>query len=214
MFQGYHQVYSSTMALLAQELTDAGMLSKPTHKAYDILSRVLGEAWSHAATHPIKVEGNYQCVLRNNHIVHVQALHQIAGDTSTQLMLTTPMYAALDQLTLAGCNTMPPKDEDHWFHIQSDGTVQPFRGENKGWDDNDPPPMYFRLRLLAGPNIDCRTPIITTPQHVPTGVDFRAIADRLVNAQAEGDSQIVWYRSITAPPHYTKVMVTPPKGSA
>lgn len=207
MFKGNPQVYTSTLEQLAQALrtcgqsplvvtvdTDGKLLITPF--AQDLLERVLGDVWTAGYEQAITCEGNYQCVLRNNQLVHVQA---VRSKPDAPLMLLTPMYPMpLEMLKEDERQTLPPFDERRLYEIAEDGSATPWAPALAA----QRPKNIVEVLMYAGPHVDCRMPI---SKQAP---EYTEAARSLVNRLVYEDNQIVWWRAITAPPHYTQDMIT------
>lgn len=201
------QVYTSTFALLRASIQSLRpelrgfyfSIDEPNDpEALEALARALGAVWVNAADTPITEEGNYQCVLRSNHIVHVQALNTDAG-----LVLISPEYpsSALTQLVASRKIAPPPWDYTevyHWTTDKDTGNVSLKPGPGELAE------RRFIVSYLAGPYQHCRMVRVNAPERTPRDESWELHAARLVNELVLANNQIVWYRATPAPPHYTK----------
>jgi len=165
-----------------------------------LMHRLLGGVWTSATVTPITTEGNYLCVLRNNHLVHVQALM-----SEGQLLLMAGGYdQPLSLLTEDAA--FPPVDKRLWYGFDEEQqTLVPWPQVQ---DMTEVPDTAVAVLLIAGPHVNCVMPTVLRPRHVPRGVPWQALAATLVNDLARSYSQIAWYQAIQLPPHYVKAMFT------
>lgn len=219
MYKEHPQVYTSTFTQLASGIRRLGRKSITLSVVEtevgatlafgdvterDVVCRALGISWNLATEQRITEEGNYMCVLRNNHVLHVQGV-----DTGDGVELLSPMYPPLPHLLPSQLLPVPPVDETVWFVANSDGSGAKRLEDQENMHERSNIHV-FPVAYVAGPHIHCRMPVIGTPptswKTDPQG--WRALTDRLVNQLAAEDNQVVWWRTISAPPHYTNAMVT------